>query len=59
MNPHPYTTEPYLKGKQAAVDYNADPQGDMVGKYPNPYEYWSDDWQLWNLGWNHEITRSL
>lgn len=26
--------------------------------FPNPYEYGSEDWQLWNLGWNHELQQN-
>lgn len=57
MNIEDFTSEAYLKGQQDAIDYSKDPLGDMVSKFPNPYPYGTEDWQRWNLGWNHQIMR--
>lgn len=46
----------YLAGKAAGEKYNADPTQATYDSLPNPYEYGSEDWQLWNIGWNYEVA---
>lgn len=45
----------YIAGVDAGKDYNAEPTSDNFDGLPNPYKYGSNDWQLWNLGWNYTV----
>lgn len=48
-----FNSEAYKAGVAAGERYNAEPTCAMFDSLPNPYEYGSEDWQRWNLGWNY------
>jgi hypothetical protein len=51
-----FASAAYLEGVSAGKTYNANPNVEVFDSLPNPYEYGSHDWQLWNLGWNHTTS---
>lgn len=47
----------YMEGRRSGEASRAEWHLKM-DDHPNPYEYGSKDWQLWNLGWNHELMQN-
>jgi hypothetical protein len=58
MTNEDFDTDAYRAGVTAAEAYNAEPTADMLVRYPNPYQYGSEDWQRWNLGWNYTVMNA-
>jgi hypothetical protein len=46
----------YLAGREAAVKYS-EAHYPLLSDYPNPYAHGGNNWQLWNLGWNHQLMQ--
>jgi hypothetical protein len=55
-NEETFTTEAYKLGVKAAEECIANNLLDPL-KWVNPYEYGSEDWQCWNLGWNYTLVK--
>jgi len=57
MKTEDFKSSAYMEGRRAGEESRA--TGHMnVDTFPNPYEYGSEDWKLWNLGWNHELQQN-
>lgn len=57
MNIEDFQSAAYKEGVKAAELSRAEDHLKM-DEHPNPYPYGSGEWQLWNLGWNNEISRN-
>ena len=57
MNLEDFNSEAYQAGRKAGELSRAEEHAKM-DTHPNPYGYGTQDWQLWNLGWNHELTQN-
>ena len=57
MNLEDFQSTAHKEGVKAAERSRAE-QHLKMDQHPNPYEYGSKEWQLWNYGWNTEIARN-
>jgi len=57
MNIEDFNSPAYKAGRSAGEASRKEDHLKM-DSHENPYEYGSKDWQLWNLGWNHELTQN-
>jgi hypothetical protein len=57
MNSTDLESPAYLKGVADGQKYNAEPTVAMLDSIPNPYDYGSHDWKMWNLGWNNTVMK--
>lgn len=48
-----FNSEAYQAGVKAGETYNANPFQHIYDSLPNPYEYGTEDWRRWNMGWNY------
>lgn len=53
-----FDSEAYKRGKADGMKSRAQGHPDTTTTFPNPYPYGTNDWQLWNLGWNHELQQN-
>lgn len=58
MSTEDFKSAAYMAGRKAGEESRATGHINHLTTHPNPYEYGSNDWQLWNLGWNHEIQQN-
>ena len=57
MNIEDFKSEAYMTGRRAGEASRSE-EHLKTDTHHNPYEYGSNDWKLWNLGWNHELMQN-
>ena len=55
MNLEDFKSAAYMEGRRAGEESRMEGHLKM-DDHQNPYEYGSEDWLLWNYGWNHELV---
>lgn len=58
MNVEDFKSSAYMQGRSDCEASRALGHPDTTTTFPNPYDYGTNEWQLWNLGWNHELQQN-